>query len=265
MIGFLVYYIHHLDASRPDDAERPVFLLAGYSYGAMITTQLPPLQAVIASFSTPSTNCDAGQIRSRAESLALQQREILHAHSHRGSLRVGEGGSPRKSRDSWRRSLSIDDAEEKLRKSMRDFRAKTLPRHSSSHPGSPSRRPALPPSPPEVVSFSAMPGLIQPRPAHLLISPLQGIITQLATVSRSPGNGAAEAKLWQHPTLAVYGDGDGFVPVGKLRSWTTRMEGIEGSKFRGREIRGAGHFWIEEGVLARMAELIDAFVTELAG
>jgi pimeloyl-ACP methyl ester carboxylesterase len=82
---------------------------------------------------------------------------------------------------------------------------------------------------------------------------------------RSPGNGAAEAKLWQHPTLAVYGDGDGFVPVGKLRSWTTRMEGMEGSKFRGREIRGAGHFWIEEGVLARMTELIDDFVRQLVG
>lgn len=263
MIGFLVYYTHHLDASRPDDAEPPVLLLAGYSYGAMITTQLPPLAAILAPFATPPSASYTGQIRSRAETLALQQRELIHAHSFGRSLRVGEGGSPRKSHDSWR-SFSVDDAEEKLRKGVRDFMAKTRHRHSSpggSGSRSPSGRPA--PAPPPDMTLSAIPNPIRPRPAYLLISPLQGIITNLATMSRSPGDAATEAKLRQHPTLAVYGDGDVFVSARKLRSWTARMESVERSQFDGREIEGAGHFWVEEGVLGTMTDLIADFTKEL--
>ncbi|KAL6849636.1 hypothetical protein ACO1O0_009179 [Amphichorda felina] len=262
MVGFLVYYIHHLDASRPDDAKAPILLLAGYSYGAMITTQLPPLAAMLAPFATPPPTSHAGQIRSRAEALALQQRDLMHSHAVRRSLRVGEGGSPRKSHDS-RRSVSVDDAEEKLRKGVRDFMAKTRHRCGDSTGRGSGSSPRHPP-PPDV-ALSAVPNLVRPRPAYILISPLQGIITHLATMSRSPGDAAAEAKLRQNPTLAVYGDGDVFVSAKKLRAWTARMESPEGSNFHGKEIEGAGHFWIEEGVLGHMTHLVDEFAKELVG
>lgn len=126
-------------------------------------------------------------------------------------------------------------------------------------------------------------GLVRPTPAYILVSPLQGIITNLATMSRSLASvdPAAEAKLWQNPTLAVYGNQDVFVSAAKLREWTARMtdseqpqqgdgkkrampeRGIRESRFEGREIAGAGHFWIEEGVLGQMMGWVDQFVRGL--
>lgn len=174
-------------------------------------------------------------------------------------MRVGESGS-RSPRGHGRRSLSLDDAEERLRRGVHDFMAKTRHRHGVSP--SPRATPA-PPAVPADVTLPSVTDLVHFRPAYLLISPLQGIITHLATMSRTPGDGAAEAKLRQNPTLAVYGDGDVFVPAGKLRAWTARMEGAERSRFRGNEIEGAGHFWIEEGVFDRMMGLVAGFAREL--
>lgn len=252
VVGFLVYYTHHLGTTV--DEEKTVLLLAGYSYGAMITTQLPPLPDVLAPFTSPTTSSEAGQIRTRAESLGTQQRELLHVHSRR-SLRVGEG-SPKRSHDG-RRSFSLDDAEEKLRKGVQHFMAKT--KHGS-RTTSPVGLKATPP--PELV-LSPLANSIEPRSAHLLISPLQGMISHLATMSRSPQDAAAEAKLRDNHTLAVYGDRDGFVASQKLRAWTMRMEGTEHSLFRGKEVEGAGHFWVEEGALDTMRGYVDEFVRGL--
>ena len=102
-----------------------------------------------------------------------------------------------------------------------------------------------------------------PKAAYLLISPLQGFVSNLATMSRSPSDAAAEAKLRQCPTFAAFGDNDMFVPVGKLRSWAAKMESRGGSVFRSEEIDGAGHFWVEEGVLGMMMGKVKEFVNEL--
>lgn len=311
-VGFLVYYIHHLDPPPPEliqsPASLPLLIMGGYSYGAMVTAQLPPLPALLAPFASPATTSDAARIRLRSETLARQQRELLLLSSSsvmgargrdRRSLRVGEGGSHagRKSHDS-RRSFSLDDAEEKLRKGVQDCLART--RHLS--PGGSRGRNrgfSAPTSPPPAnVSGGVLPalpanaastllppieGLIRPRPAYMLVSPLQGIITNLATMSRSlvSVDPSAEAKLWQNPTLAVYGSQDVFVSAGKLRDWTARMtesqprQEAEGkrragperddrvSRFEGREIDGAGHFWIENGVLRQMMGWVDQFVRGL--
>lgn len=254
VVGFLVYYIHHLGALHTGDDENPMLLMAGYSYGAMITTQLPPLADVLARFSSPTTSSEAGQIRTRAESLGTQQRELMHAHSRR-SLRVGEG-SPKRSHDG-RRSFSLDDAEEKLRKGVQHFMAKT--KHGSRTNSSIGLK-ATPP--PELV-LSPITNLVHPIPAYLVVSPLQGMISHLATLSRSPQDSAAEAKFRESHTLAVYGDGDVFVSAQKLRAWTMKIEGMEQSLFRGKEIKGAGHFWVEEGVLDTMMGHVEGFVREL--
>lgn len=309
-VGFLVYYIHHLDPPPPDMTQSPppLLLMGGYSYGAMITTQLLPLPALLAPFASPVAASDAAHIRLRAETLASQQRDLLLLSSSallgargRRSLRVGEGSgvssAGRKSHDS-RRSFSIDDAEEKLRKGVQDFLART--RHLSPG-GSRSRNRGfsapVSPSPVNIPSGAASPpaaaaapatlppieGLVRPRPAYILVSPLQGIITNLATMSRSLAgvDPSAEAKLRQNPTLAVYGNQDVFVSAGKLRDWTARMMESETrrdgdakkrasmeregrvSRFEGKEIDGAGHFWVEEGVLMQMMGWVDQFVRGL--
>ncbi|KAF4120410.1 hypothetical protein GMORB2_3211 [Geosmithia morbida] len=254
IVGFLVYYVHSLDPRKPGDAEAPILVLSGYSYGAMITSQLPPIEAVMAVFANPPLDSDAGHIRTLAETLAHQQRRITNSHG----IRVGET-SPR------RRSSSIGDG------SIRGIARRTRHRARSSlgsinsinssatSPTSPQQRQR-----PDL-TLPLVSGLVRPQPAYLLISPLQGPITNLVTISRSPGHSAAEAQLRIHPTLAVYGDGDIFVSVKRLRAWTERMENAQDSKFRGREIPGAGHFWIEEGVLSEMMRLVADFVKQLLG
>ncbi|KAI9896294.1 hypothetical protein N3K66_008466 [Trichothecium roseum] len=316
--GFLAYYVHHLDMPdssnssnsnsnsgsssssshgvRSANAEKPrLLLLAGYSYGAMITSQLPPLPAMLAPFASapPASTSNAGQVRHAAESLAAQQRGLARGRAARGGLRVGEAGgsSPRKSQDGGnggkRRSFSVEEAEEKLRKGVHDLIHKTRhhPKHhqqrdrsprerSRSRPGldpggaedtatKPDGAPRSPPPPP--------PGdLVVPRAAYVLVSPLQGLVSNLATMSRSPwgDDPAAEAKLGRCPTLAVFGDHDVFVSAAKLRSWVARMEragggGSPASAFRGLEVEGAGHFWVEEGVLGRMMDGVGEFVDGL--
>jgi alpha/beta superfamily hydrolase len=54
-----------------------LLLMAGYSYGSMITTQLPPLYTIIDTFNTASPGTAASEIRLRAKELAKQQNEIL--------------------------------------------------------------------------------------------------------------------------------------------------------------------------------------------
>ena len=73
------------------------------------------------------------------------------------------------------------------------------------------------------------------------------------------------------PTLAVYGDKDVFVPVGKLRAWVARLTGGDdddgksssASLFRAHEVRDAGHFWAEEGALPEMEEVVGEFARRL--
>lgn len=308
-IGFLVYYIHHIDPpppSSPAAGAAPILIMGGYSYGAMITTQLPPLPAVLAAFASPAAASDAAHIRLRAETLAHQQRELLLMSTSlavggagarargrdRRSLRVGQGGGSlsshagRKSHES-RRSFSIDEAEEKLRKGVQEFIARTRQlspggsrgrNRGFSAPDPPASSTASAAAPASTSTLPPIESLVRPRPAYILVAPLQGIITSLATMSRSltSADPSAEAKLWQNPTLAVFGNQDVFVSARKLRDWTARMEGggngttssesdTEGtvSRFEGREVDGAGHFWIEEGVLGQMMGWVDQFVRGL--
>ncbi|KEY73018.1 hypothetical protein S7711_04681 [Stachybotrys chartarum IBT 7711] len=295
VVGFLVYYVHHLDPfadmEERQPREAPVLLMAGYSYGAMVATQLPPLGDILQRFEAPAAGSEAAQIRARAEELARQQNAILGSaraaalehrslqpRSPRTGVRVGGGDvSPRRSHDSWgRRSFSLE-AEEKIRRGVSELIDKTKGRHvhggrkaSGHHGREDSAEEALAP----------VRELLVPRAAYLLISPLQGFITHLATMSLLPsslslrgsrgsrGGGedeAAEAKLVQRPTLAVYGDRDVFVGAGKLRAWAGRLQDQRGSRFEGCEVRSAGHFWAEEGVLGRMERAVAEFAGGLVG
>lgn len=57
---------------------QPLLLLAGYSYGALITTSLPPILAsVISPFQTPISGSPHEEIRRRARFLADQQNELM--------------------------------------------------------------------------------------------------------------------------------------------------------------------------------------------
>ncbi|KAH7327216.1 prolyl oligopeptidase-like protein [Rhexocercosporidium sp. MPI-PUGE-AT-0058] len=140
---------------------QPRLLLAGYSYGALITSLLPPMiSSIISPFQTPAPGSAYAEIRLRAESLAAQQTleincqisallqtythrrgrslnadEILYSKGRRPSgVRMGGGEDLRRaSHDSFRSrgSFSID-APELVRKSV--DRVRSIGKHKRMSP-----------------------------------------------------------------------------------------------------------------------------------
>jgi alpha/beta superfamily hydrolase len=316
--------------STPISQSQPLLLLAGYSYGALVTTQLPALPSIISLFHAPAQGTAASEIILRAKQVAKQQNDVLlcmadvlkenlantisnttpkHSRvqaetalssrkpSATASVRLGgEETDPdlrRASHDSHsRRSLSFEP--ERLRKSIDrvrslvrrpDFRSPSTSqqrkgsnssRRSSSGGSSPSTEILSPleaaadkaehsGSEKDVISFDDI------KVSYLLISPLQGLVTKLATLwSRTPrpktkdssqtkdANGDMEKELVENDTLAIFGNEDIFSTSKKLRLWADRLGSEQNSRFRHVEINGAGHFWHEQGdqMLANVTEFV---------
>ncbi|EEY21005.1 conserved hypothetical protein [Verticillium alfalfae VaMs.102] len=225
-IGFMVHYIHFLDPYRPapdasspptsspapdlssrDERDQPILLAAGYSYGAMVTSQLPPLSQILSRFAAPPAISAAADIRLRAEHLAAQQNSFL------AEARASRNGHDA---DAARRCAVGGDEGDQRRSGE---------------------------APPAARAPSASPA---------------GDVNWIEDAGE-----AAEAKLATCPTLAVFGDRDGFVAIGKLRAWGARLEARPGSKFRGVEVTGAGHTWQEEGTLSALVGAVDEFARGL--
>ncbi|KAK4247557.1 hypothetical protein C7999DRAFT_41102 [Corynascus novoguineensis] len=296
----------------PESTQRaslPILLLGGYSYGSMIASQLPQLETILKVFSAPKCGTPAAEIRLRAQHLAEMQNTVLanareaatdllrptSPRKHVG-LRIGGDEDNRRSHESRRpRSTELEEA---IRHGVAELMARTRKGHTSSH----SERGQTPKDSDRVTDPA--PGHLLPiadrtsfTPAYLLVSPLQGIITNLATMSLPPlfsmsgrpwarfsASGSkdsvspglsepdvlspgvqreAEEKLVQNATLAIYGDRDGFVPVRKLRAWASRLETIENSKFRAHEVSSADHFWARRNVVSTLQEAVKAFASSL--
>lgn len=325
-VGFMVYYMHFLDpygprTLRPPSAARnqsppemyththahtpsetapselPLLLLGGYSYGAMITTQIPPMAQIMAQFRAPLVGSAAADIRLRAQHLAEQQNVILASaraarttsprKTYLGMRVGGDEDTQRKSHDS-RRSFSMD-AEDKIRRGVNELIAKTKRHHHKSAPVPEEDTQAGLANHEIPHVLEEVTGLTRVRPAYLLVSPLQGVITHLATMSFLPTSAGrslfsraptrpreqgaptytsdhrqlSETKLVENETLALFGDHDVFVPVAKLRGWVQRLEGVEGSRFHGEEVPSAGHFWAEAKVAHTLRDKVATFAAGL--
>ncbi|TPX07538.1 uncharacterized protein E0L32_002141 [Thyridium curvatum] len=255
--GFLFHYAHFLDPfprdlthDRPTSPtgpppspaaipttptipqtskEPPVLLFAGYSYGAMVTSQLPALHPILEPFAGPLTGTPAAEIRLRAQHLAESQNAAIHAavraarsrsHASRNSLGVRVGGDEdllhvRKSHDGGggRRSFSLEDAEDRIRKGVAELVARTRPKHghharslswrsrhrhggSAGDSSSKASSASVEDIPEEAAGegseakdsehhLPAIPDLYAPRVAYLMVSPPVGMMTNLATMSFS--------------------------------------------------------------------------------
>ncbi|KFY06972.1 hypothetical protein V492_07563 [Pseudogymnoascus sp. VKM F-4246] len=141
----------------------PLLLLAGYSYGSLITTMLPPLPTLLTPFQSPLPGTTASEIRLRAQHLAEEQNTLHserlkraseaasrrhHARNVSSGIRVGGDEAPldvhhRTSLDSHhgRRSLRLEKLEHSDwgRKSVEKVRSlrKSLDGHHFSPPSSP--------------------------------------------------------------------------------------------------------------------------------
>ncbi|KAK0625533.1 Alpha/Beta hydrolase protein [Bombardia bombarda] len=328
VVGFVSYYTHFLDPFRSEtvafapirSSHPPVLLLCGYSYGAMVTSQLPFLDTILSPFNTPSCGSPAAEIRLRAQHLAETQNTVLAsaraaavhrfaggARSPRKSLglRVGGDEEIRKSHDS-RHSFAVD-AEDRICKGVAELMAKAKKGRKRRTVGGERIYqegegalvvPEKDQHGPAHDCLLPIPERNTPRPAYVLISPLQGTVTNFATMSfpmpfpnitwksftQSPSSSSltgsqrgnskfnsksdsrpqaplpdAEAKLVMNPTLAVYGDSDGFVPVRKLREWASRLQSAPDSRFQAHEVSDAGHFWAQGKAAYIMRDAVRTF------
>lgn len=296
---------------------QPLLLLSGYSYGSLITTYLPPTSTIVSSFAAALPGTAKSEIRLRAQHLAEQvnllfasippparihrrgrsfQAEDLPRAVSSGGVRIGgEESSPevrRMSRESSR--ISLDSP--RLRRSV--DRMRSVAKHPTHHPirqlsfGSASRK-SSERSPEasgghdtaETVGASqaakdpstASVEIAVPRTAYLLVSPLQGPVSGLATMWTLPSaprkrlaatadhKTEAYRNLMDHETLAIFGDEDLFSSHKKLRAWARRLELAEGSRFQSSTVEGAGHFWHEPGVAALLRHRISTWVVQLSG
>ncbi|KAI0409797.1 Alpha/Beta hydrolase protein [Xylaria palmicola] len=284
VVGFLAYYVHHLDAVRPPPRPRnrhqpPTLLLAGYSYGAMITTRLPPLDAILAYFATPAVHTAEADIRLRAQHLAeAREAHLADPASPRRSLgvRVGgdEGGGPRRSRDAHHQRHE-SQREDRIRESVRHL----LARARLVYGRSPHWSGAGEPEDRMDQCLEGVEGGVAFQAAYLAVSPPVGLVTRLATLSladallpswlgrpRPDESGAAPADdslLSSNPTLVIYGDQDGFISYRKMRQWTQQLAGRGASRFRYVQVAGAGHFWAEGDVIYRLRDAVGTFATEV--
>lgn len=148
------------DHSAPNT--QPCLLLAGYSYGALITSLLPPIiSSIISPFQTPTPGSAYAEIRLRAQCLAVQQNQqinaqissLLQKYTHRrgrslnaeeiilnsksrkpSGVRMGGGEDIRRaSHDSHRSRSSFSvDAPEMVRKSV--DRVRSIGKHRRVSP-----------------------------------------------------------------------------------------------------------------------------------
>lgn len=232
-VGFVYHYVHYLDpfqprpvspsvdmpsspaaASQPAVEQAvttplgpPVFLHCGYSYGAMVTTLLPPLSEIMEQFKAPKTASAAADIRLRAQHLAEKQNVILASARtamlrpnspvpHRKAafgLRIGGDEGKRRSQDHGVRSFAID-AEDKIRAGVAELmkKAKHHQVHIHRKRKSASREFHIPvlkegegQEEKEPDDLPPVTGLVLPRAAYLLVSPPVGWATNLMTLNLS--------------------------------------------------------------------------------
>ncbi|KAI0421875.1 Alpha/Beta hydrolase protein [Xylaria grammica] len=278
VVGFLAYYVHHLNASlpshRPDPIRLPTMLMAGYSYGAIITTRLPPLDTILSYFATPAIHTAGADIRLRAQHLAeAHNSRKLGPTSPRRSLGMRVGGDEDISGRS--RDPAEFQREERIRESVRGLlsRAKLVYRRSPRWP-----------SECEIDAkmdhcLEKVEGVVTFRSAYLAVSPPVGMVTRLATMSFSnpwsspwirrsgpatqDASVADDALFTLNPTLVIYGDQDGLISHRKIREWIRQLSAVNTSQFRYLEVAGAGHFWTEGDVINQLRDAIGVFATEL--
>ena len=247
-------------------------VLGGYSYGSLITTHLPPYEAILERFAHVNQGSVEAEIRLRASSLAVQwnrdaqmrceitRGRSLKAPSAHGSSRSSmslamggeecEPGSRRTSRESRRSFVGV-------RRSLERSHIHIGRRISGEIPTL-----AETPRPLSPVQLKS------PRICFLLVSPLLPPISSLATFFSNSSKSKSiekdvEQKLASHPTLAVYGNKDFFTSQKKLRVWALAVRRRPSSLFHFHEVPGAGHFWREDGAEDEMRRHVREWVEDL--
>ncbi|KAA8577113.1 hypothetical protein EYC84_007116 [Monilinia fructicola] len=239
---------------------KPLLLLAGYSYGSLITTNLEPSHlSMLNPFQQPISGSPYADIRSRARFLATQQNEVIETafsllrvgnHRRGQSIQSGEQITNHKSRLSS--SGMRMGGDEDIRRASHDM-------HGSGvkfvvHNGSPRRVQSYnltatqdQDGDPNLKNAEKHPQESQDNTAdilghdikiaYLLVSPLppDGVINSLASIGslrpaflfgKQRHKTENDIKFTIDPTLVIYGAGDLLVHAKTFERWADKLSSI---------------------------------------
>ncbi|OAA65815.1 acid phosphatase [Niveomyces insectorum RCEF 264] len=250
--AFLYYFVHYLDPygvkegtgdkegqpKQPETTEAavttaagaaahppPVFLCAGYSYGAMVASLLPPVPTLLSTFARPLRSSSAAEVRRCAARWAALHNADFAAPRPRHSLDLPWHRPFSPTLSPGRRSLASD-----RRSGEADGHGRTQspaqppPQPQHGPVGFPGRQGRPPEDRPDDAAgheeqkgnhaASTLPpvsNLPAVRPAYLLVSPPVGLVTSLATLSWGMpswgANGSAKtaggSRLFRRKTTAA--------------------------------------------------------------
>lgn len=201
-------------------------VLAGYSYGSMQASHLPPPEKVMELFQNIKPDSAESEILTRAASLS----SLTFTDCQSPSARFGgfEKEAVQGRIEESRRSLDVRKSIDLVRHKMHSRKRLSLLAETSAgdHP---------------------QPNI---RISYLLVSPLLPPVSSALTAFSSLSF-RGMPKAGGHPTLAVFGSRDSLSPAQKVRAWA-KAEAKRDSSFAYQEIEGAGHFWNQAGVLEKM-------------
>ncbi|EXJ96140.1 hypothetical protein A1O1_01266 [Capronia coronata CBS 617.96] len=266
--GFVLCYIDAICRTAPGDGrvstkESPLLILGGYSYGAMITSHLPPVDVVASLFESLIPGSAQSEIKLRAMDLSRDGTAYVDLYMSRMTLslpgirgdpgedvkksRLGvtvggyesDAASRRASRESTRKSIDG----ERVRQSIERVRRKIHPRGGRS-PDSETER-----------HRTESAGLLVPAVAYVLISPLlppvAGFTTMFSKLQFTRKGREIDTpqeeyhELTAHPCCCLFGSRDVFTSDRKLQRWAADLSSRPGSQFTAVRV-DTGHFWHED-------------------
>lgn len=257
-------------ASEPDAAaiQGIRLVLGGYSYGALITMQLPTLDVILKRFQSVTKGTAEAESRLRAVSLAAQWSKDAHLqHEKRQVRRAGSYEKIRNSARSMAVAMGGDESEPGSRGHSHDSRRSLDAVRRSVEKG--RRRSGLKRHyymmSEEALIEESLTSTNVPTPQiyYLLISPPLHLVTTLITMFSGlirMNTTSSEEKICCSPTLMLYGDKDFFTSQKRYRKWAEVLVAKPGSRFQFHEVAGAGHLYRENGVESEMRTCIREWI-----
>ena len=246
-----------------DGSQELKLVLGGYSYGSLVATLLPDTSAILERFHDSSAHSIEAQIVARSWQLVAQESAKaeaepgVHLHAALNDSLWTQKPSRTEAGNAASSSPRGGKVEDHIRKSLDRVRTVVTRRSTSDE----KRQDRL-------SSSSRQAGIPIVETYYLLISPLLQPVAALATMftrvadvltDRAGADGGDE-KFVERPTLAVFGDGDIFTSIKKLRRWAGPLRQKPGSSFSSHEVAGAGHFWNEERVEDELKSVVENWI-----
>ncbi|KAI4267727.1 MAG: hypothetical protein L6R38_008129 [Xanthoria sp. 2 TBL-2021] len=262
-VGFFMYYLSgvyppHSDIGPFDNFSgftpvssdlapvRPParLLLAGYSYGALLTRHLPNVPAILSQFSRVLKTSTQAEIRRRAYNLAFITARDLPSPAYLASIEYFKPSAKQ----------MLEEKAKKHRNELKTpfVREKAKDSWPNQHlEGDPSE-----------VDYTARVEVPTPMTHYLLISILFGPAALFVTGFRKLADvdmGKLDEKFQHNPTAIIHGDWDKITSESRLIDWVAKIEDRSGGKCQLVGVDGAGHSWKEKGAMNKLKSLLRQF------